>query len=174
MKFFTPELYLRYNSDDDAEADQAESQWEAAIRCYRSHLKELAPSLPRRVKTLAEEVCLHDAEILALKEDAPDARRPLFPIPVGILSMKQGSEFANIVYILWDKIAATRPIEDWPFSASRPQWLYDEIDREGEEGGLYWQRILWSDGRVVAIPFVDVIVQSYSLRETETAILPRV
>ena len=30
MKFFTPELYLQYNSDDDAVADRADRLWDRA------------------------------------------------------------------------------------------------------------------------------------------------
>jgi len=36
MKFFTPELYIRCNSTDDAEADRADEDWEKAIRDYKT------------------------------------------------------------------------------------------------------------------------------------------
>src|SRR5271165_3957990 len=38
MKFFTPELFIKFNSPDDVVADRADEDWEAAIREYRSHL----------------------------------------------------------------------------------------------------------------------------------------
>jgi hypothetical protein len=41
MKFFTPELYIRYNSKEDAEADRADEDWEKSIRNYKSHLETL-------------------------------------------------------------------------------------------------------------------------------------
>jgi len=31
MRFFTPELFIRFNSPDDMEADRADADWEAAI-----------------------------------------------------------------------------------------------------------------------------------------------
>jgi len=34
MQFFTPELYLRFNSRDDAVAMAAEAEWEKAITSY--------------------------------------------------------------------------------------------------------------------------------------------
>jgi len=34
MRFFTPELYVKFNSPDDVEANRADEDWEAAIREY--------------------------------------------------------------------------------------------------------------------------------------------
>src|SRR4051794_32832671 len=58
MKFFTPELYLRYNSPDDAEADRADEEWEEALRAYRDHLAKYSRDMNDRVKDLAECLCL--------------------------------------------------------------------------------------------------------------------
>lgn len=33
MQFFTPELYRRYNAEDDETALAADAEWEAAIAC---------------------------------------------------------------------------------------------------------------------------------------------
>src|SRR5947209_7763016 len=77
MRFFTPELYLRYNSPDDAEADRAEKDWETAIRDYKKHLHALSKDMSDRVRDLAETLCLHDAELLSLQEDLPEPPLPL-------------------------------------------------------------------------------------------------
>ena len=53
MKFFTPELFIKFNSPDDVVADRADEDWEAAIREYRSHLEGLRDQMPSQVKELA-------------------------------------------------------------------------------------------------------------------------
>ena len=42
MLFFTPELYRRYNSQDDDIALAADAEWEAAIASYHQHLTRAA------------------------------------------------------------------------------------------------------------------------------------
>ena len=41
MKFFTPELYQRFNSPDDGVADHADQEWEQALQDYERHLQGL-------------------------------------------------------------------------------------------------------------------------------------
>ena len=70
MRFFTPELYLRYNSLVDAVANRADEDWEKAICDYNKHLAKYAKQMNPRVKYLAEALCLHDAELISLEEHA--------------------------------------------------------------------------------------------------------
>jgi hypothetical protein len=74
---------------------------------------------------------------------------------------------------LWSQIEESPPPEGWLFSSRSPHWLYDEIDLEGNSPYLprYWHRILRSDGAVLAVPFLDVVVQSFSEHHPETAIV---
>ena len=65
MRFFTPDLYLRFNSGDDEIADQANDEWEKAIDSYQTYLKNL--NLPESVKKLTE-INLHDAELADFQE----------------------------------------------------------------------------------------------------------
>ena len=68
MRFFTPELYVRFNSADDAEADVADAEWESAVAAYRRHLDGLRDRIPMQVRALAD-LCLHDAELLAVQQE---------------------------------------------------------------------------------------------------------
>jgi hypothetical protein len=49
MLFFTPELYLRYNSQDDKLALAADAEWEAAIVRYHQHLDTVLERMPSPV-----------------------------------------------------------------------------------------------------------------------------
>jgi hypothetical protein len=166
MKFFKPSLYVRYNSDDDAIADRADREWERAIRAYEEHLETFADQMNEGVKHVAEILCLHDAEILSFQADIPI--HPLFqssPFSPGAAAiwLKSGGNLVNLFYLLWEEVHESASSQRWPFSKLHVHWLYDEIDRaEAPWPSVFWHRILLSDGRVISIPFSDVIVNTFS------------
>ncbi len=169
MKFFTTDLYLRSNAPDDAVADRADEDWEKAIVDYKKHLAKYAKQMNPRVKELAETLCLHDAELIALEEHARGPLSPplfLFTFPVETVALRSNGKIINLFYFLWDEVSQSRPPEDWPFSKLYPHWLYDEIDLDRGQSSppLYWHRILLSDGRMISIPFFDVVIQTFSAR----------
>jgi len=57
MHYFTPELYLRYNSEEDDVADAADAEWEAALKGYRAHLDVLAGRLTARCGSWPGSAC---------------------------------------------------------------------------------------------------------------------
>ena len=57
MLFFTPELYRRFNSQDDEIALAADAEWEAAIARYHQHLATLHEKMPSEVIELSR-LCL--------------------------------------------------------------------------------------------------------------------
>lgn len=167
MKFFTPELYLQYNSANDAEADRADAAWEQALHQYESHLKKLANDMPPRVKELAWKWCLHDAELLSVRneESEPFALRfqLLLPfLPIALVALRQEENSILLVYLLWKKVRETKPCAEWRFSAGKQYWLYDEIDVDNRCPGLYWHRILLSDGTILELPFFDVFIEQFA------------
>ena len=176
MKFFTPELYLRYNSPDDAVADRADQEWEEAIRAYREQLKYFLSMMDERVKGLVQGQCLHDAEVLSLEENVADLPLSLpFKTSVTIISLRIDKKIIDIIYLTWAGIRETAAPRGWPFSKLRPHWLYEEIDFEPGPAPIprFWHRILWSDGRVTSIPFFDVIVHSFSEENPDPATITR-
>src|SRR4051794_18499392 len=66
MKFFTLDLYHRFNSPDVDEAVRADAEWEDAIVRYKTDLQTYRDDLPPGAKKLAEDVNLHDAEVLLI------------------------------------------------------------------------------------------------------------
>jgi hypothetical protein len=51
MRFFTPELYLRFNSRNNDEALEADQEWEVAIASYNARLEALRIKMPSQVVT---------------------------------------------------------------------------------------------------------------------------
>jgi hypothetical protein len=168
MKYFTPELVVRFNSSDDLEADQADAEWETAMRAYREHLEGLRARMPKQLECLAD-FCLHDAEILAweypVESFIPASVIELFPLSPGlaIFSVKQGREIISLMYALAYPVSGYGPLEDWPFSRESVHWLYDEIDVVPDQQGVFIHRVLLSDGAVVEIPFFSVILHCFAL-----------
>jgi hypothetical protein len=175
MRFFKPELYMQFNSPDDREADEAQSDWEEAIHNYQKHLDTIREQLPSQVQKLAD-LSLHDAELRAMAESL----EPFFPSPgappwplwsaVAILSLKHGDNILSLIYFLADRIRK-HPLPDWPFSKVRLHWLYDEIDVVSDRGFLH--RVLLSDGTVVEIPFVSAVVHSLPLEASDKETIAR-
>jgi hypothetical protein len=176
MKFFTPELYLRFNSPDDAIADRADAEWQEALRAYEHHLEPIRDNLAPRLKDLADKYCFHDAELLSLREDETEPiffRHEPFPfpfpfipfLPVALLALKHEGELVVLLYLLWHRVRRSTPPEDWPFSSEKQAWLYDELDVDQRGRGMFWHRILFSDGTELEIPFFDVLVQRVSVDE---------
>lgn len=166
MRFFTPDLYLRFNSPDDDVADRANNEWEEALSSYEKRLAVLREQLPERVRTLAE-LCLHDCDVLGWDEATqPDLRPTSEPLPVwsafSVLSLRRGRGVVSLNYVLWDKVRRFEAPPEWPFSKSGQHWLYDEVDIAPGEAGRFLHRILFSDGTTAEVPFAIAFVHSVS------------
>lgn len=162
MRFFEPDLYLRFNSPNDDVADRANEEWEQALDNYELHLRHLRGQMPEQVKALAD-LCLHDCLVLGWDDAIEPVLRPTIePLPVwsafSVLSVRRGGEIVSLNYILWDKIRRCAPPSDWPVSKSRPHWLYDEVDAVTGKPGNFLHRILFSDGTAAEIPFAIVFL----------------
>lgn len=170
MRFFTPELFERFNSPDNSVADLANEEWEASLSSYRRHLDGLQDRFTPEIKELAA-LNLHDAELIGLDEPhgrptLPDPHWPKWWNSVGIVSVRQSSVITTLFYVLWDHIHQA-PAPSWSFSKLRPHWLYDELDVAAAEQGQFVHRILLSDGRTIAVPFTSVLIHRLALPPAE-------
>lgn len=173
MRFFTPELYLEFNSPDDEVADRANQTWEETLESYRKHLHSM--HLPVGIDAIAS-LNLHDAVLLGIEQcsepfSAPDSSEALWPA-IAIVSLKQDLQINSMIYTLWDNIREFSPPANWLFDDRRKHWLYDEVDRSPNPQG-YVHRILFSDGRVVEVPFVAAISSSVTLPATDESVTKR-
>lgn len=170
MRFFTADLYTRFNSDDDAEADRANDEWEEALRRYEKHLDGVRSEMPPDLHELTR-LCLHDATVLAFgrQKFAPLPCPDPFPFlsfspAVAVLSLQQGERVLSIVYFLAEDVHEAAPDKGWPFSKRDKHVLYDEIDVIRRSPGVYAHRILFSDGQELELHFVSVICVPVPLR----------
>ena len=177
MRFFTPELYLRFNSRDDAVALAADAEWEAAIARYDGHLESFRSKMPSQVVKLSE-MCLHDADILLRQEqqepfELPYAKTGPAPWPlvpwygVFTLAVRHEDQVLAILYFLWDHVAEKPATQDWPFATTREHWLYDEIDYTAGAGGHFVHNVLMSTGIVLSIPFSAVLIARFPVAQAD-------
>ena len=182
MNFFTLDLYHRFNSPDVDEAVRADAEWEDAIVRYKNYLQTYRDDLPPGAKKLAEEVNLHDAEVLSIRVEYLAAGIPHYwvlfaphppvQIPYSIVSqmtpqliialrLTQGTGI--ILYSLWNQIEPQfREIRP---STDRLYWLYDEIVPDRERPRHFWHNILFSDESTLKVPFIDCVYLKLDARE---------
>jgi hypothetical protein len=173
MRFFSPELCIRFNSSDDEVSDLANEEWEKALQDYKHHLDSIRQRMPSQVRSVAE-LCLHDAEVLGFQKELHSAfpfPEPFGPGPfwsvVAIVSLKPERTIRSLFYILWDRVREYPAKDDWHFSKLRKHWLYDEVDVAADDRRLFLHRILLSDGSIIEIPFVSAITSRVTLPEAD-------
>ncbi len=172
MLFFTPELYRRYNSQDENLALAADAEWEAAIVRYHQYLATLPVEMPSPVAELSK-LCLHDGEILCRQEQQDPLNnwcfedragaRPIRPFGVATLAVRVDDELVTIFYFLCDHMTEQPAAKDWPFSKKHEHWLYDEVHWQQGDRGRFTHLILLSTGVVMTIPFRSVLLSRFRL-----------
>lgn len=150
MKYFTPELYLRFNSKDRSVVSKAHTEWEAAIEDYRNHLGTIGPQLVPNVRKLAKSLCLHDAHYLGLRHP----RIPHLHHPIAVLASQNEATIFLLVYTLAKEPQIHEAKANWRFSKKQVHWLYDEFDIDSQ--GNQQHEVLLSNGKIITLRFRDV------------------
>jgi hypothetical protein len=156
MRFFTPELYLRFNSKDEDVADRANEEWETALEAYGRELRKLRKSTSASVTALAK-LDLHDAEWVGMEIGKNHSE---WPKQLAIITLFKDNILYSLIYQLVHPVVHSAQKSAWPFSTKSKHWLYDEIETT-KDGFLH--RVLVSDGRILEIPFRSVNVNQVRL-----------
>jgi hypothetical protein len=167
MKYFTPELYLQFNSFDVDEADRADEAWDRGEAAYKERLASIRRHMPSQVVKLSE-MCLHDALVVSREEQAQPDGPYSSPVPylwtaVAIVSVTRGEQVVSLIYCLSDHIMTRDAPEEWRFSKSQEHWLYDEVDMIDDTKGPFIHRILFSTGVTLEVPFTSVIIHKFTV-----------
>ncbi len=158
MKFFPPDFYLRFASDDDAVALEAHEEWERRVKRYRRHYKKIEGTLPLKMSQFQTEQCLHDADVFApavLPNTAPweEGKVVIVAQQLNTLFPEYANTLAILHYTITSPPVVEVPLDSPVFKKVQPIWLYDEVDVV--EAGVFSHEILISDGRVVKLLFSD-------------------
>lgn len=144
MKYFTPELFVAFNSDDEHVANDAALQWDQAVSDYDGHLKSIRRRFSRNVRELSR-LNLHDADYLEYAEDSPSGQHS-----AAHLTVRQNGEVIVLLYFLREEPRITAA-KNRIFSEQSVHWLYDEVDAFGPED--FSHEILLSNGRMLRFRF---------------------
>jgi hypothetical protein len=154
MKYFTPELYLRFCSPDPDVADEATEEWERAASRYERHYKKIRQSLPESVRSFADALCLHDAEVFAPAR-LLGGRQEVIIVTQNVNTLVP--ESLNTLIILHYAVTEDPIIETLSdssaFAQHNPVWLHDEFDLSGPDS--FAHEILLSTGRLIKLRFRD-------------------
>jgi len=163
MKYFTPELYLRFKSPNRRVVEKAHDEWEEAIKGYEKHLAKIAKRLTPSTRELAGSLCLHDADYVGLGLPQPLQRDG----SVAYLLLRKQTTEVWLVYLLAQEPLIEEVKNDWPFSKERVHWLYDEFDFDAE--GRQTHEVLLSNGRIIRLTFYELTHIEHSLAERALA-----
>jgi len=147
MKYFTPELLLRFSSSDDDVFARAHYEWEQAIQRYRRRLVKIEDALPPGWQRWREEnVCLQDAQVLSMGRQGESF----------VMVLQPQSPSRSLVLLTFtldeepvlDKTALPAPQDPGPVT-----WMYEEFDVDRRH--QCWFEVLLSNGWAVRFRFRD-------------------
>lgn len=154
MKFFTPELIAKGQTDDDMALTEQERLWDEAGERYVAYLDTVRPLFPPGLRQLDSSYYLHDAVVFGM------GRRDNSFVIVLQLDTPPHS-LLTLTYDLTDQPVIDE--QSLPAPLCTPnyhvEWQYDEIEQIPGTPPTWVQSILLSNGWEVKLPFCDVAVQ---------------
>lgn len=154
MKYFTPELIARGQSDDSRVLDEVEARWDELCDQYQAYLDTIKAAFPPGLRQIEESYYLHDAKVQAMGH-----RDGMFVV-VLLLDTPPHS----LLTFRYDLVQEPRlDSEALPAAAryrgSIVEWLYDEIEQVPGTPPTWQQAILLSIGWEITLRFRDIQVE---------------
>lgn len=153
MKYYTPELIARGQSDDDDVLDEQDRLWDEAAGRYVAYLDTVRGQFPPGLKRVAESYYLHDAAVLGIGQRGANF----------VLVLRLDTPPRSILVFTYELLSAPAIDENALPPAARfcpdpPLWQYNEWERV--EGG--WREgLLLSNGWEVSLHFRDIRVEEF-------------
>jgi hypothetical protein len=154
MKYFTPDLIARGQSDDSRVLDEVEALWDERCQRYNTHLTSLRDELCPGLRHIEANYYLHDARVRSM------GRRDGTFVIVLQLDTPPHS-LLTFCYELVEPLRIDRDILPKSIRSGEDSadWLYDEIEKVPGEPPTWRQAILLSNGWEIGIHFRDVKVE---------------
>jgi hypothetical protein len=154
LKYFTPDLIVMGQSDDDRVFNEQERLWEEAGDRYVAYLDTVRPYFPAGLRQIDESYYLHDAVVRGM-----GTRAQFFVVilqldtpPQSILTFTYDlvEEPVIIKDALPPECRGTGPIVDWQ---------YNEIEMVAGDPPTWQESLLLGNGWELRLHFRDVAVQ---------------
>jgi hypothetical protein len=153
MKYFTPELYARGQSHDDAVLDEVDRLWDEAGNRYIAYLDSVRPELPPGLRKIDDNYYLHDAKVLGMARQGTSfiITLQLDTPPQSLLTLTSD--------LLQEPAIRTGALPREHCGNGKVEWLYDEWEKLPGEPSTWAMSILLSNGWEVHLQLRDVAVQ---------------
>jgi hypothetical protein len=153
VKYFTPDLIARGQSDDGRVLDEVEALWDERCASYNAYIASIRNELNPGLRHIEDNYYLHDAIVrsmgyqgdrfvIVLQLDAPP--RSLLTFTYHLVELPRIDP-----YVLPEAARSQGDIVEWQ---------YDEIDKVHGELPTWRQSILLSNGWEIVLHFRDVEV----------------
>jgi hypothetical protein len=154
MKYFTPDLVVRFGSKDDAVADAAEREWEEAGDRYVAYLDTIRPHLSAGLRAIDESYYLHDSLIRGMGQQGST-----FSMILQLDTPPQS--ILTFTYDLVEPPVITRDVlpQEQRTTGDIVSWQYNEIEIIPGDPPTWREALLLSNGWELALHFRDVQVQ---------------
>lgn len=149
MRYFTPDLYRRCRSTDEAVLSAACEEWERANEAYERHLAAIESTFSSELRAFAG-LLLHDAKVqsIARQDD------------LLVMVLEKDIPPRDLVILCYDLDG--EPVIE-PFTDAATDWRlpttfqFDELDVLNEpKSHLYTQSIVFGNGWLMRLRFHDV------------------
>jgi hypothetical protein len=149
MKYFTPDLLVRFGSADEHVSASAHAALERAAETYQSHLRAIRPRLPDSLQQLLDQHYLHDARVLlAGQADSGNS----FVIWLRLDTPPREELILNYGLVRAPKITSHAELLDG--ESPYIEWLHDEVDFDTKDQPTgARQSILFSNGWEIELHF---------------------
>jgi hypothetical protein len=154
MKYFTPELLLRYGADEPGTYQPATEEWDQACQRYTSYIDSVKGQMTPGLRKIDESYFLHDAKIRAMGKQGRSflitvqLDNPPHPL-VTFTCELMDEPVINTTALPFELRSTGHVIE----------WQYDELELLAGEPPTWSWSILLSNGWEVKLYLRDVQVQ---------------
>jgi hypothetical protein len=154
MKYFTPELIARGQTEDDQILHKVEALWDERCEQYNAYLLSIKEDLPPGLRRIEDSYYLHDATVQGMgrRDGAFIIILQLDTPPRSLLTFTYDlTEEPHIDPEALPQGARSR--------GAAVDWLYDELEKVPGQPPTWRQCILLSNGWEVTLHFRDVRVE---------------
>jgi len=154
MKYFTADLYVRGQSQDDGVLDEVDRLWEEAGERYAAYLGTVRAEFPAGLRRLDSSYYLHDAEVRGMARLGSS-----FIITVQLDTPPQS--LVTFTFDLVEEPVIEKGVLPAELCGSGrvADWLYEEWEKVGGNPPTWAMSILLSNGWEVRLHFRDIQIQ---------------
>jgi hypothetical protein len=153
MKFFTPDLIARGQSDDSGVLNEVETLWDERCQLYSEYVASIRDQLCSGLRHIEDSYYLHDAIVRSM-----GCREGLFVVVLQLDTPPYSLLTFNYELVESPRIDPNVLPESARSLSELVEWQYDEIEKVPSEPPTWRQSILLSNGWEVVVHFRDVQV----------------